>query len=424
MDGARELLDEALAEWRVSDTAFPRIARQFTPREQAAREAHLTEFLRSLEAELARLPRTRADRGQARERIALAFVRLARSALEMEDRHLDLLLGGGFSAVGTALARQARRFDLAVNAADILQACRNAWTACGLQALLGRPMRVTPSIFAYSMLYPYSDNYLDDPKVSREEKVSFNHRFGQRLAGTRVHPASPQEDNIWRLVALIEGEYPRPSHPRVFASLLAIHQAQSESLRLAGGGAVGEEDVLKLSFAKGGTSVLADGYLGAGSLTEDQARFIFLWGVLLQLGDDLQDVRDDRASGMRTLFSQLAGRQPLDAVTNRAFHFGERVMMLLDGVGTPESGALKELIRRSSRSFFVRSVGEASDLYTAEYLARLETYSPFRFSFLDQRRRHLTRHQGAFARLFDAFLAADDDEPAFPLLPHVMMPRF
>jgi hypothetical protein len=27
-------------------------------------------------------------------------------------------------------------------------------------------MRLTPSIFAYSMLYPYADNYLDDPSTS------------------------------------------------------------------------------------------------------------------------------------------------------------------------------------------------------------------------------------------------------------------
>jgi hypothetical protein len=421
MYGVRELLEEAVAEWRACDTCFPRTAREFTPGEQAAREERLAEFLATLEAEVSRLPRTRSERDRVRERITGAFVRLARSALEMEDRHLELLLGGGFSAVGTALARQARRFDPAVSAADILQACRNAWTACGLQVLLGQPMRVTPSIFAYSMLYPYSDNYLDDPRVPREEKLGFSRRFGRRLAGEKADPAGGREESIWRLVALIEAEYPRPAHPQVFASLLAIHRAQLESLRLAGDG---DADVLALSFAKGGTSVLADGCLAAGSLTDEQARFIFFWGVLLQLGDDLQDVRDDSAGGIRTLFSQAAGVEPLDAITNRAFHFGERVMMLLNGAGTPGSGVLKELIRRSSRSFLIRCVGEAREFYTKEYVARLEARSPFRFSFLEQRRRHFARRQAALVRLFEAFLAADDGEPAFPVLPHVWMPRF
>ena len=311
-----------------------------------------------------------------------------------------------------------------MSVADILQACRNAWTACGLQVLLGRPMEVTPSIFAYSMLYPYSDNYLDDPKVSREEKVGFSGRFGRRLEGDSVHPANAHEEKIWRLVALIEGQYPRPSSPQVYSSLLAIHRAQFDSLRLArSGGAAGEVDVLRLAFAKGGTSVLADGYLAAGSLTAGEARFVFLWGVVLQLGDDLQDIRDDRACGILTLFSQAAGKDPLDALTTRAFHFGGRVMSLLEDVGVAESGTLKELMRRSSRSFLLRCAGEAGEFYTPEYLACLEGCSPYRFSFLNRRREQFARRQAAFARLFEAFLAAGDDEPAFPLLPSGLMPK-
>ena len=61
-------------------------------------------------------------------------------------------------------------------------------------------MQLTPSIFAYSMLYPYSDNYLDDPSVSREAKLSFSVRFGRRLAGDAVASANPLEATIWRLI--------------------------------------------------------------------------------------------------------------------------------------------------------------------------------------------------------------------------------
>ncbi len=425
MHSAVELLEDAVALWRSSDSTFPDSARRFTCGEQAAREAELARFLRCVEAEAARLPRARSERDSTRERVAAAFVRLAKSGLGLEDRHLELLLDGGFSGIGTTLAREARRFDPGVAVNDILQACRNAWTACGLQVLLDRPMRVTPSIFAYSMLYPYSDNYLDDPGVTRDEKAGFNRRFGGRLAGKPIDPLNAREEAIWRLVNRIESEYLRPSNPQVFESLLAIHHAQGDSLRLARRGApAGGVDVLKLSFAKGGTSVLADGYLAAATLTADQARFIYLWGVLLQLGDDLQDVRQDSADGIFTLFSQAAGREPLDAVTNRAFHFGARVMGLLDQVGSDGSTTLKELIRRSSRSFLIRCASEAGELYTREYLSRLEAYSPFRFSFLNRQRERFARRQGLFARLFEAFLSAEDDEPAFPLLPNALMPRF
>ena len=420
-----ELLQESIALWQESPVSLPSFERTFTPNEQAARETQLERFLASLQAELRSLPRSRPERDAARNRVTSAFVRLGRTGLDLEDRHLELLLDGGFSAIGTELARRARRFDPAVSTADILQASRNAWTACGLQMLLGRNMHVTPAIFAYSMLYPYTDNYLDAPSISREAKLGFSGRFGRRLAGDGVAPANDREDAIWRLIGLIEDQYARADWPQVFASLLEIHRAQENSIRLLRHGLSRQGiDVVKLSFDKGGASVLADGYLAAGSLSPEQARFIFGWGVLLQLADDLQDVRQDRQDGMLTVFSEHAGRRPLDEVTNRTLHFGQRVMQWMDGLAGPDCRALRELIKRSSRSMLIRSAGETPDLYTTEYLAELETHSPFRFAFLKSQGRQLAKRRGLLIQLFEVFLEGEEDEPAFPMLPGALMPRF
>ena len=102
----------------------------------------------------------------------------------------------------------------------------------------------------------------------------------------------------------------------VYASLLAIHHAQEQSIRLLRRGLARPAgvDVVRLSFDKGGTSVLADGYLAAGSLSGEQARFVFNWGVLLQLADDLQDVRQDCQDGMLTVFTEHSGRAPKRAL--------------------------------------------------------------------------------------------------------------
>src|SRR5579871_2888056 len=178
----QELLDEALALWRDCPSEVPVMHRGFTPTEQAAREAQLDGFLSAIQREVDRPPRTKSARHATHARISDAFTTFAKTALGLEDAHLELLLEGGFSAIGTRLARQARAFDPHVSVADIFQATRNAWTACGLQMLFGQSMRLTPAIFAYSMLYPYSDNYLDDPRTSGETKRGFSGRFGERLA--------------------------------------------------------------------------------------------------------------------------------------------------------------------------------------------------------------------------------------------------
>ena len=102
-----------------------------------------------------------------------------------------------------------------------------------IQILCGCPVEVTPSCFAYSLLYPYTDNLLDAPELLPEEKRSFIFRLGDRLGG-RIPSASisDREERIWHLIGEIEREWPRQRFPLVYQSLLAIHAAQSDSLLL------------------------------------------------------------------------------------------------------------------------------------------------------------------------------------------------
>ncbi len=402
-----ELLGGTLDLWLDCPTSWPSLGRSFTTAEQQERESRLDRFLAVLQAELRGLPRTATRRQVVRDRLTSAFEAFARSSLDLDDGQLELLLDDGFSSVSGEMARQARQFDPSVSVDDILQATRNAWTAGGLQMLLGRPMCVTPAIFAYSMLYPYSDNYLDSPETSPESKLAFSTRFGRRLAGDPVAAANAREVLIWRLVETIENQYARPDWPQVFDGLLAIHRAQEDSIRLLRGGrACDAGEILELSLRKGGTSVLADGYLAAGALSRDEAQRAFDWGAMLQLGDDLQDVLQDRQEGSLTLFTQAAGRGTLDELTSRTFHFARRVMQRLEALPGAGCRPLMELIERSSWSLLLRSAGDAGQLYSGEYLRYLERHSPFRFAFLRSAWNKLERQRGSLTRLFEVFLGA------------------
>src|SRR5579863_5417575 len=84
----------------------------------------------------------------------------------------------------------------------------------------------------------------------------------------------------------------------------AIHGAQSASVRQMDARGCGDDELLRITCGKGGTSVLADAYLARGELTAEEAEFGFTWGVLLQLGDDLQDVGEDLERGSETLFTR------------------------------------------------------------------------------------------------------------------------
>jgi hypothetical protein len=436
----RDLLQEWLAVWREEGDCRAS-ERVFTPDEQGGHEDHLDRFLQTVEAELRDVPRTKPQREFARRRITSGFTEFAKGGLGLGDAHIELLLNDGFASVGTQLAREARRFDPDVSAVDIFQASRNAWTVCGLQGLMGQGMQLTPAIFAYSMLYPYTDNYLDDPAISTGAKLSFSDRLCERLKGHVVEPRNEREATIWALLDLIDEQYPREKCPEVWASLLGIHQAQENSVRmLRVGSCASDADILRFSFEKGGTSVLADAYLAAGSLTDDEARVAFGWGVLLQIVDDLQDLRQDLREGMLTIFTERATGQRngngagmhLDDLTTRTLNFGRRVMQEIDCIkpshdgiedADPKRRCLKEMIRMSSSMLLVWSAGAADEFYTGEYLGELQRHSPFRFALLNERRKKLARWTGPLSRLFDAFLEDEENETASLLLATSLVAR-
>jgi hypothetical protein len=346
-----------------------------------------------------------------------AFARFSASALGLEKEAVTLLTDG-FLPAGKIFARLARRFDPTLSMADIVQACRSAWTACGLQLLLGDPMGITPSILGYSLLYPYSDNYLDCKDVTAEAKLRFSERFRERLRGERPPALHHREAALWALVEMIEGQYPRPRYPQVFECLLAIHQAQEESIaQLDGSSDCTDPQLLQITCAKGGTSVLTDACLAHGWLNEEESRFAFEWGVLLQLGDDLQDVREDLLRGSITVFTRaVATGTPLDALVIQLLHYSERVAARMDNLPNA-SETLKNLLRMSWRSLIIGAVANSHALFSPGFMAEAECLSPFRFEFLRKRHKRLTSRQGLYATLFQAFLEEPDGEKDELLLP-------
>ena len=293
---------------------------------------------------------------------------------------------------------------------DIVQACRNAWTACGLQPLLGKRVGITPSILGYSLLYPYTDNYLDRADVSAEAKLRFSQRFRDRLRGGTVAAQNDHEAAVWTLVRLIEDQYPRANYPQVFDCLLAIHRAQEESIaQLSGGDRYDDVEVLRMSCAKGGSSVMTDACLARGWMSEQESRFSFEWGVLLQLGDDLQDVRQDIERGSVTLFSRAATQgKPLDSLVMQLLSFSERVGERMDDL--PNGTAmLRNLLRMSWRSLIIGAIAESHEFFSPGFIDEAERCSPFRFGFLRARNERLAGRQGLYTTLFDVFLETPDD---------------
>lgn len=364
----------------------------YTHQDQSSAEQEMNGFLKKVEAELRNPPSNESEQQVVRERLVPAAHQAAKTVFHLQDEHLEVLGVDDFINTALQFILQARQFDSQISIADIYQAARNVLTTNILQRIWGMPVEMNQAIFAYSMLYPYTDNYLDNPKLSGAQKQAFSQRFKSRLEGETVLPDNTIEERIFRLVSLIEHEYERTVYPQVFDSLLAIHNGQTRSLALLQPDAIPYNlDVLGISLEKGGTSTLADGYLAAGELTSYQAQFAFGLGAFLQFGDDLEDVIEDRKAGIQTIFSQTANHWPLDSLTNRALQFGLRIFDLLDLLDTPP--ALCQFMRRCAFQPFVTAIHGAQKFYTRNYLEQIEQHSAFRYHHLNRQKKWVRSHR-------------------------------
>ena len=432
---------QTIPQWdRCALPSLPASVR-YTPKEQRTHEKAYDQGLRAVRREARRAPRTRSERLASQQRIVQLFPGFASVALGLNDEQNDLITGR-FLPVATELARWTRAFDPTLSTAGIIQACRNAWSCCGLQAMLGQPMELTPSVLAYSLLYPYTDNYLDQPELSAANKLEFSERFYRRLSGHRLAARNPHEACVWTMVQLIEDQYPRAQYPQVFDSLLAIHRAQQDSMAQMNRincirkpdnlpdnlpdslmdnstaaildsfeadfqyKSLDNMELLRITCAKGGTSVLADACLVQPWLTTEEARFAFEWGVLLQLGDDLQDVREDLRRGSITLFTRaIAQGRRLDAPIAQLLHFSAQIADRMEQM-PHGSASLKGLLRMSWRSLILMAVADVQPWCSPVFLDALEPCSSFRFNFLRERNQNIDSRAAFHHVLFDAFIEA------------------
>lgn len=388
----QKYVDDYAVYWEKSEPSFPFIAHKYELPEKSSREKILDQYLDSIK-ELRKRRLSGHKLTKAEEQVFFDNTQhILCRALGFNAQQLGLMFSDGIKEVTRQFVKQARQFDAELTFQDIYQGGRNVWIMNGLQVVLGLPVKLTPSIFAYSMLYPYTDNLIDDPEVSTLDKMIFSHNFHKRLEGQFPIPNSMAEAHIYRLVGMIEEEFPRADYPGVYNSLIAIHDAQTKSLQLMNNGSgLTETEVLKICLEKGGASVVADGYLVAGKLTKAQEYFLFGYGAYLQLLDDIQDVEEDGNAGLKTVFSKDTGS--LEYKINKTYWFGEYVMQSLPLLGG-NLDIFQSLMRKSMDLFIIEAIAQNPDFYSSGYRNRMEAHSPFGFSYIQNQKEHFAPYKG------------------------------
>jgi len=363
------------------------------------REAKTDAFIKAMGREAEGLTENGADQ----QTVLGSIFRQARAFAEQQGfftpQQTALLFSGGFMKATRDFLREVSDFDPELGWADAFQALRNVWIMNTLQLLFGLPVRHTPAVFGYSMLYPYTDNFLDDQDIASREKEHFNTWLQRRLQGKRVLVEGLHRQRVNALVERIEGVYPRSQYPLVYEALLGIQKGQTQSMgQQQGASPCYLRDILGISMLKGGMSVLADAYLIQGTLTEAQADFAFGFGVVLQLADDLQDVREDGQQGHLTIFSHNAGRYPLDALICRLLHMTWDLGTNPQSWMGPDGAVILDLIRRNCTQLILKAVSENRRYFTPQGYSCLEGCAPYSFRYMSRMDVRLRREWKTWVR--------------------------
>jgi hypothetical protein len=390
--------------WYSAEDQLPGFAQGYSREEKNTNQKRLGEQLDWLTTNLNQVSQNNNNREYFAEAAGHRFKVLGMNVLGLTHDQLAVFENEGLVEISQQFFEEARVFDPAISNGDIFQASRNVWTAVYLQILLGLEAKLTPAIFAYSMLYPVTDNYLDDSKRTRNEKMEFNHHFCAWLKGDPAETRNSHEEKVLRLVRMIEGQFPRDLYPQVYESLLAIFYAQQESMLMPTAPVDPYSvDVMGIAFKKGGTSVLADGVLAAGQLTLEQMQTIFDYGCFAQFMDDQEDVEEDLRTNALTVFTEAARIGKLDSTMNRLFSYSRVILKELDDFLCERSAPLIQTSLKGIDLLLIDACARTRSFYSRNYLVYLEVFFPISYAYLNDLRRQIQKRNLTIDRLMKTF---------------------
>ena len=291
-------------------------------------------------------------------------------------------LFGAFEEQAKVFVRKTRAFDRELLLPQIWQGIRNFFIYAMIQDFLGHKQNCIDPVFSYSLLYPYTDNFIDDPGQNRDQKAKYNHMIEEVLHGKSVNPDTSVERKTVLLLQKIQDYYSGDKKKEIENLLLLMLKAQEESIRQGAGHhlekPISEEELLKILSFKGGISVLNDYAFHVGELDETEAAFYLAFGFLLQLSDDLQDFVEDEQEHCQTLMVRAKQNGKLEKTVNRLLHYIWHVITDYQ----PRNKRLKEFAIKNCVQMVLLTVGTHREAFSEAYLKEIEKHLPVHVDFI------------------------------------------
>lgn len=378
--------EQIVPQWDSTPDTFPDFLPVFSQEEKLSNEKFLSELGRDLQT----MPKNPSK--EEREEIKKKINQLFQEENIMHTKeHISEELLYEFEENIEGFLEKINAFDETLPMESIGQAMRNYVIYAVIVTLQGRRQNCDDPILGYSLLYPYTDNYIDERRRNSHERDSYNALIRRTLSGEDIPAQNPHEEKTKQLLALVMNYYTGDEQKRkdVAGLLLLMLEAQEKSLlqiHKPGIGKLTADEILRISAYKGGISVLLDYLLSidfdVSSVTEEERRFYLSLGLILQLTDDLQDIAEDRKRRSRTLVTICRRKRVREATANRLLSFARDCIAGF----SPENPELHSFILENCLLVIVTSIAQNAKYFSKHYLEKLEPHLPVSLQYFNKRK--------------------------------------
>ncbi|MBH1942183.1 hypothetical protein I5677_14885 [Mobilitalea sibirica] len=368
-------------EWLSTDDSFPDFLPEISYETKMQNEAYVNNILTEFQAHFQKFPRLPIGRKRWNQKtLRLIITILNKETVLGIHRAMDEPTIDQFYTEVKDFLQHARRFAPKLTFEEIGQALRNYIVYAMFKEIHQVKTGFSKPGFGYSMLYPFTDNYIDSINLTDNEKAEYNQLIRHKLEGKPVHPHNEHHRKTCDLLQAIEDEYPREKDTTVYTLLLTMLEAQEESLRqqkknilLSG------EQRLDISLYKGGISVLIDRFLVNKEVTDKDLIFYLGFGFFLQLADDLQDIKEDSSNGYQTVFTVDLHAKQEEKLVNKMLHFIYHLMASYQS----ENDIFKDFVLMNCYQLIFTSILGSKEFFSKDYLKQIEKYLPVSLPYLE-----------------------------------------
>ena len=384
-----------------ADDSFPAFLEEITPEKKLENETYATSVLERMKDQLQSFPRLSFRRKSWRKK-TLAYIQkiLAEETILNIHQVLSPVSRQAFLSELTIFWQNVRQFAPELAPDGIGQAIRNYTVYMMFAEMHSLEHSFYFPAYGYSMLYPFTDNYIDSAEYTSSQKKAYNRLIHEKLEGKPVSPDSTYGKKTCELLsaAMLEHSSEDSQERKSCLSqlLLLMLDAQEQSLAqmqdttepATPATILTRDECLDISLYKGGISVLTDRYYVNLPVSDQDLKFYFGFGFFLQLADDLQDIGEDTRLLRSTLFTLNKDSASNEKLVNQLLHY---VKQLFKDFSTEpvsaQNQSFRDFVCYSSCLLIIYSAAGSQDFFSAEYLARLESFCPVSFSFLEENRK-------------------------------------